>query len=148
MSLELRALKSSGAVVTTNPDQFIKDVERGDEEKGLATITSSNIKYDEWKRVPQDDGKKQMMIVTSEVTKIEFQNFLKREILQFREHIERVNKQWLEVRKLKDNLPAGHVLLQMDFAKKLPVPHSRSSIRLLEPDYGDASSSCFILSES
>jgi len=114
MSLELRALKSSGAVVTTNPDQFIKDVERGDEEKGLATITSSNIKYDEWKRVPQDDGKKQMMIVTSEVTKIEFQNLLKQEILQFREHIER---QCLEVRKLKDNLPAGHVLLQMDFAE-------------------------------
>ena len=118
MSLKLRGIKACGIKVTTNPDTFIK--ENSTDGQGLHDIVSAlpaTVKYSQWKRVEDADGKKKMKIVSFEVRKKEFATTLREDIQKFSEHVARVKTQYDQLKKLKDRLPENHAIVQMDFAE-------------------------------
>ena len=64
-----------------------------------------------------NDGKERMKIVDIEKGKDEFKDKMRTQFSEFKEHVSRVKAQYSAVRKMKDQLPANHVLIQMDFAE-------------------------------
>ena len=58
-----------------------------------------------------------MKVVSKTKTKLDFETCFKKEILAFREHVKRIKNQFAVQRNLKENLPANHIYIHMDFAE-------------------------------
>ena len=116
MALKLRWLKSLGVKVHTSPDAFMKNVQQDSIDDLLTQCTTEKVKYSQWKRV-EVEGKKKMKVVDVEVPRQEFCNIFKEEMKNFREHAERVKVHYHQIKELKQNLPEGHMIVQMDFAE-------------------------------
>ncbi|CAC5390838.1 unnamed protein product [Mytilus coruscus] len=73
--------------------------------------------FSKWQRIDIGDGRKKTGLVNVELEANEFKKELVKCADIFRQHVEMVTNQYEELRKLKENLPNGHVLAQLDFAE-------------------------------
>lgn len=118
MALKLRGLKAQGIDIPTSPDVFVEKVTVANNTlDALLQSCGPAVKYKEWKRVQEEDGKKRMKLLTVEDPKHKFCQEFKKQVKEFKSHTERVRKQYEQVRLLKHNLPADHAVVQMDFAE-------------------------------
>ena len=117
MSLTVKLLHNEGICTCTNPESFVK------EEFSVASAEEKlkdNISWPQWKRVAikdKDVTKSVTRVVTSVVEKGTFLKEVVKQREEFQEHVERVTAQYEQIRYLKQNLPAQHVLVHMDFAE-------------------------------
>ena len=104
--------KSDGAL-----DQFY--TERTNEQllNIVENLDTSNISYSQWKRVDIGNGKKKVSLVNVEMSKEDFKVEVIKHADMFREHVSLVKNQYTEIRRLKENLPAGHAIAQLDFSE-------------------------------
>ena len=123
LSLKLKAIKAMKIQkVSINLDSFIR-VFQSDTEiiDLLETIPSDeNVDYQEWKRVEVTEGgkaKSRAPLVNRKVNKNEFVKIMKADVSFFREHADRIKKQYRNLKVLKDTLPANNAIMQMDFAE-------------------------------
>ncbi|XP_041349280.1 uncharacterized protein LOC121368607 [Gigantopelta aegis] len=115
MALKIKAIRKEGVNVPINPETFVKESHDCDEYE-----LPENVTYSQWKRVEIEEKNKRksvMRIVQTVVPKETFLDILKKEAVEFRDHITRVKIQYEAIRTLKENLPQHHIILQMDFAE-------------------------------
>lgn len=74
------------------------------------------VEYEQWKRVDVD-GKKKMRIVKTSLSKEDFINLMTKEYSEILKHTERIALQYTAISDLKNYLPVGHAVVQMDFAE-------------------------------
>ena len=117
LALVLRAVKGKGATNTVNPDKFIAEHNDQKVKELLDDLEGTSIEYEQWKRVQDEDGKKRMKIVKIDATKVELVAAAGKAVNEFRQHASRVSEQYGQLKKLKENLPAGEAIAQMDFAE-------------------------------
>ena len=108
--------------VSINSDSFIRVFQYDKEISDLLeTIPSDeNVDYQEWKRVEVTEGGKansRTRLVSRKVNKNEFVKIMKADVSSFREHADRIKKQYRNLKVLKDTLPANNAIMQMDFAE-------------------------------
>ncbi|XP_048580476.1 uncharacterized protein LOC116604139 [Nematostella vectensis] len=118
MALLLRSMKRRLLISTGNPDSFIKD---NTDEQVLEILKKigdgEKITYEQWKRVQDEDGKHRTKLINTKASKEDFIDKVTAATLKFREHNRRHYEQYQQLRRLKSNLQAGHVVIQMDFAE-------------------------------
>ena len=108
--------------VSINPDSFIR-VFQSDKEISdlLETIPSDeNVVYQEWKRVEVTEGgkaKSRTRLVNRKVNKNEFVKIMKADVSSFREHANRIKKQYRNLKVSKDTLPRNNAVMQVDFSE-------------------------------
>lgn len=117
MALALKNVKTAGANVTLNPDEFIRQLKNINLQEIICEIKDEKIKYEQWKKVDMADWKKRTKIVEKEMSKAEFVSAVQVQICEFRQHVSRVRTQYQALTNLKENLPTGHAIVQMDFAE-------------------------------
>lgn len=118
MALTLKCMPSSGATLPVNPDEFARKLEEtGGDLSNILESLADTIHHEQWKKVTLDDGKKRTKIVATEVDKNSFKTLVNEQINDFKEHIKRVKQQYKAIGELKQNLPDGHIISQMDFAE-------------------------------
>lgn len=118
MALTLKALRSFGATVPQNPDEFMRKYIQDESMLKDATVDCPEvINHEQWKKVTLDDGKKRTKVVNTERPKAVFMDLLEKQTQEFKQHVYRVKQQYKAMGDLKDNLPEGHVIAQMDFAE-------------------------------
>lgn len=139
MALKLKSLKSLNIINTTNPDQFIRDTTIEQVRDLADKIPNAEIRYDQWKRVKVDDGKLKTKLVQEVLTVGVFKEMFLKDVADFKEHTERVTNQFREVKYLKENLPNGHVIVQMDFAEN----YTCRSFEEVQSAYWNANSTYF-----
>ena len=119
MALKLKAMKSAGVQCSTNPDMFAK-LDTTQATDLLTEIKVDLVRYTVWKKVQievNNKTKEKMKIVNVSAAKEEFIKVVKEEIMEFKDHVERVKNQYYQVKMLKEILPNNNVLVQMDFAE-------------------------------
>lgn len=131
MTLMMKALKSVNGSEIRNVDNYFRNTSDGQIATLIDQIEEDRISYSTWKRVDIGDGKKKVSLVIIEKSKQEFKDECLSSISQFREHMRLVNAQYTEIKKLKDNLPQGHVVAQLDFSEN----YSCSSIEEVQSAY-------------
>lgn len=104
--------KSDGAL-----DKFYKEHSNGQLLSMIDSFDTQNISYSQWKRVDIGNGKKKVNLVNVELSKEEFKTEVIKQADMFREHVHLVKNQYTEIRRLKENLPVGHVVAQLDFSE-------------------------------
>ena len=92
MALALKNMKASGANVTINPDEFVRQLKERSLPDILSEIRDENVKYEQWKKVEMADGKKRTKIVDREVTRDSFISILQAQVRDFQEHVSRVRR--------------------------------------------------------
>lgn len=119
MALALKNMKSVGVKVPTSPDEFARQLKESSINLNdiFLEISSENVKYEQWKKIEMPDGRKRTKIVEREITKEDFVTVVQTQICEFQEHVARVRLQYEALHNLKDNLPEGHAIIQMDFAE-------------------------------
>ena len=127
IALKLKGLKAIGAVSTDNPDAIVR--QSSDEEimQRINACDAESIKFAQWKRkevVHKGKTTKRMMIENVQMTKLEFMNMFRNDLVDFRQHTERVKCQYEQIKLLKENLPGSHVICQMDFAENYSCGHA------------------------
>ena len=65
------------------------------------------------------DGNKRTKIVDREETRDSFISILQAQVRDFQEHVSRVRLQYQALNNLKENLPTGNDIVQMDFAENI-----------------------------
>ena len=119
MALKLKAVKSAGVQVSTNPDTFVR-LDTPDAIGLLQDIKNEHLTYMVWKKVPVEINgktKEKMKIINVKTTKEDFLALMKEEIVEFMDHVERVKNQYNQVKQLKEILPSNQAMVQMDFAE-------------------------------
>lgn len=120
MALKLRSLKSMKVVTTSNPDAFIRTHDQQTLDDLCQNITAKKVTFKQWKRVnviENEKTKKKIKLIEIEEDRVTFISNFKTELNLFKEHAERVKQQYQQLRKLKLQLPKGHLIAQMDFAE-------------------------------
>ncbi|XP_071164971.1 uncharacterized protein [Mytilus edulis] len=117
MALALKNMKTSGANVTINPDEFVRQLKDKPLPEILSEIRNENVRYEQWKKVEMADGKKRTKIVEREETRDSFISIVHTQVRDFQEHVSRVRLQYQALNNLKENLPCENVIVQMDFAE-------------------------------
>ncbi|WAR13403.1 LOW QUALITY PROTEIN: hypothetical protein MAR_027583 [Mya arenaria] len=121
----LRAIHIPG--MSKNPDTFIADNQENLKEN-LENIDIENIKCTEWKKV-NDKGKQKWRQVQTEIDKHTFIEQFMESTREFAMHVERVNIQYREMRRLPQELPEGHVQHGIRNVEKTPtIKHEYTSI--------------------
>ncbi|KAK6186926.1 hypothetical protein SNE40_006182 [Patella caerulea] len=115
-AMKLQCLRSLGVKISPNPENIVKSVTEADMKNMLSEITKENIEYEEWQTVVESE-RKRLRVVRVRKTKVEFEEIMITEYSDFIKHTDRVKDQFKALRDLKENLPAGHVIIQMDFAE-------------------------------
>ena len=125
LTLKLEALLSLKVVNTKNADSVIKQHTDSEILEKIANVDGDVVTYKQWKRceIPDKPGKQKMKIVTKEKPKAEFVALMADALKKFREHVDRVQTQFLEIRNLKMILPENHVICQMDYAENYLCSH-------------------------
>ncbi|KAL3862797.1 hypothetical protein ACJMK2_008743 [Sinanodonta woodiana] len=93
IALKIRCLRGYGMQTTKNPDMFITNFLM----KMLYLLLMRSI------RLKSKD----------------FKQLIKNELSAFRDHVERVSTQYREMKRLRENFPDGHILVQMDLSENL-----------------------------
>ena len=112
-----QSLRKCGLNVPLNPEKFVEDdayIEK------MKSDTPEEISIGQWKRVSvEDKGKTKMImkVVTCKMTKTEFLKHMEAQIGEFKAHVNRVRRQYQESIRLKQELPKGEVIVNMDFAE-------------------------------
>lgn len=117
MALLLKALRKQDKEVPANPETFAME---GIAEEMLRNKLSDHVVFSQWKKIQIIEKEKKKFvtrIIESEKEKEEFIEYFINQAEEFRGHVERVRKQYEEIKKLKENLPPNHLLVQMDFAE-------------------------------
>ncbi len=122
LSLKLKSLQALKVIETHNPFMFIKNNSDREIESKMQQIKDDKIAYNIWKKsqsssVWNDVVKEKLKVVQEEEEKNAFVQAIKKEIAEFRLHVMRIKNQYTHLRHLKDNLPDGDVVIQMDFAE-------------------------------
>ena len=117
MALSLKALKSAGATVPLNPDEFVRKLEETDLLDENKEKLNQTIYHQQWKKVTMTDGKKRTKIVGSDVPNEEFQKLIRDQTADFIDHVKRIRCQYKAMRELKDNMKDEHCIIQMDFTE-------------------------------
>ena len=122
VALKLRCLKAIGIKVHTSPDAFMKHNENNSVDDKLQSKCEPKVKYSQWKRLDVE-GNKKMRIVQIEVAdfKANFIKIFKKQITEFEAHDKRIKVQYGELKEFKSNLPGGHMIVKMDFARTIPA---------------------------
>ena len=113
-SLKINAVQE--VTGTKNPDDFIAKNTNDEVQEKLQNIDKSNVTFIEWKR-EEDNGKLRWKQVQTVVTVENFTKMFMQDVTDFREHVNRVKNQYSQVRRLRENLNDGQVLVWMDFAE-------------------------------
>lgn len=111
-AFKLKMFKMLGACTTTSPDDFVK--------QGVIISKESlpdKISFSVWKRVECQGGKMKMKIIKEEMERDKFLPIWESELIDFKGHVSRVNRQFEMSRALKQNLPSNEVFIHMDFAQ-------------------------------
>ena len=119
MALKLKAMKSAGVQCSTNPDTFAK-LDATQATDLLTEIKVDPVRYMAWKKVQievNNKTKEKMKIVNVSAAEEEFIEVVKEEIMEFKDHIERVKNQYNQVKRIKEILPNNNVMVQIDFAE-------------------------------
>ena len=123
MSLKLQALKQIPGLTatTTNADVYTKAYS---DEWTVGKITDATdvevVKYSEWRRVDvtyKEKPTKRIQIVQCQAKREAFCDLVKRELVTFRRHVDRVTAQYTAVRQLKEKMPTGQAFVHMDFGE-------------------------------
>ncbi|XP_052087680.1 uncharacterized protein LOC127724675 [Mytilus californianus] len=117
MALALKNMKTAGANITLNPDEFIRKLNDINPQDIISEIKDDKIMYEQWKKVDMADGKKRTKIVQIELSNAEFVSAVLVQVCEFQQHVSRVRIQYKALTNLKENLPAGNAIVQMDFAE-------------------------------
>ena len=125
VALKLKMLKTHNKTVPVNPALFIKNFSSDEIQKLLNTCKVTSYSYEEWQNVKvniktrsgEEKVKEKMKVVSKTKTKLDFETCFKKEILAFREHVKMIKNQFAVQRNLKENLPANHICIHMDFAE-------------------------------
>ena len=117
MTLMIKPLKVVHGSEIRNIDNLFKNTSNEQIDKIIDDIENERIAYSTWKRVDTGDGKKKVSLVVVDISKQHYKETCLSSILQFREHMRLVNNQYVEIRKLKENLPLNHVVAQLDFSE-------------------------------
>lgn len=118
MALKVNALRKLGVGLSQNPDKLV-ETEPANIIEMLAVLPAT-VPYKTWKRVSiTDKGKEfqKMKIVEQSANKEAFIEDFKKDLEDFRNHTQRVKKQYAELRNLKQNLPLNEAMIQMDFSE-------------------------------
>lgn len=118
MSLTLKAIKRQNISVSLNAEKEIENKENI--VKNVKSIDSEEIEVNQWQRVPiEEKGKKKMImkIVAKKMKKDEFSKHVGDQFEEFQSHVLRIKTQFAEIKTLKENLPANHCVIHMDFAE-------------------------------
>ncbi|KAK3104833.1 hypothetical protein FSP39_011252 [Pinctada imbricata] len=134
MALKLKSIQSK-VHVSQNPDVMVQQYPTEESlTDALQEGLTEKVKFRKWKKL--NDGEKyRWKEVEEEVKKEEFIDLMKKEVKVFREHVNRVKTQYCEIRKLREKLPEGEVLLWMDFAEN----YTCSSLEEVQSAYWNAS---------
>lgn len=111
------AMRKCGINVPLNPERFIEDEANTERMK---ESTPEEIEIGQWKRAAYEDkGKKKlrMKVISSSMTKDKFLNYMEQQINEFIGHVDRVKRQYGEAQKIKQNLAADEVIVNMDFSE-------------------------------
>lgn len=118
MALTLKSLRKEGIYVSANPESFAK--EEALDSKDLKDKLPALVKFSQWKKIEVIEKEKKKYvtrIVEIEKDRQDFIDFLADQTAEFKGHVNRVYKQYEEIKRLKDNLPTNHLLVQMDFTE-------------------------------
>lgn len=117
MSLKMRALINIGIQCPKNPDDCIEQFETNESiTTKIRDVDVDVITFKQWKRV-QDGNKFRHKEVEEQLPKDDFIALFDKDLTEFREHVARVQHQYKELRKLRENLPANELVVWMDFAE-------------------------------
>jgi len=138
-ALKIKSMQREGLRCSGSPDIFIKEY---DSDEKLATelrniSTNAEIKYRHWKKVVDGNSEVQKYRwkeVEETVTKADFISIVMEELAKFRKHVERVQNQYKELRRLREDLPQNEILLWMDFAEN----YNCSSVEAVQSTYWNA----------
>ena len=104
-----------------NPDKFVETYKDSpaslQEMMQMIPEDQSTIKYQQWKRVKLTNGKERHRVVKVQESRESFCSMIISTFKEFQCHIERVKQQYSRVKKMKEKLPKGQVLIQMDFSE-------------------------------
>ncbi|VDI22192.1 Hypothetical predicted protein [Mytilus galloprovincialis] len=117
MALALKSMKKAGASVPLNPDEFIRKLRTTPANTFLSSLVDEEVVFSQWKKVDMPDGRKKTVIVDQTLKKEDFNSIMNKQICEFSQHVQRVKAQYAAISTLKENLPPGHILVQMDFAE-------------------------------
>ena len=117
-ALKIKAMRREGIRCSANPDVFIKEFQT---DESLDTVLQkylpdSEIKYKLWRKV-LDGDKYRWKEREESIPKKNFIELVLTELADFRQHVRRVQNQYREIRRLRENLPQKEVLIWMDFAE-------------------------------
>ncbi|XP_013401704.1 uncharacterized protein LOC106167464 [Lingula anatina] len=111
-AFKLKMFKMLGVSPTTSPDDFVK------QEVTISKETlPEKISFSIWKRVECQGGKMKMKILKEEMEREKFWPIWESELLEFKDHVSRVSRQFEMSKVLKQNLPNNEVFIHMDFAQ-------------------------------
>ena len=119
MSLTLKAAKRenvdtpiNGEKMLERKNEIIQDIE--------TKVTSAKTVIGQWKRVQieaKGQTKSVMKIVDAEMGKVEFLEHVKTQTNEFEGHVKRIQTQYSEMKRLKENLPTNHCIVHTDFSE-------------------------------
>jgi hypothetical protein len=87
MALLLRSMKSAGADVPLNPEDYARKLAYLNPNEYINQIPLPQVTYQQWKRVTCNDGKIRMKIVEQELSKTEFSEFVQKQSADFVDHV-------------------------------------------------------------
>ncbi|XP_069139329.1 uncharacterized protein [Argopecten irradians] len=131
MALKLRALIAKGVRCSKNPDECVKDKDTIIQQ--IRDLEVTEISYKHWKKVQEGDKFRHKEVVETK-EKEEFLDQFSTQFEDFEDHVGRVQHQYQELRKLRQNLPIGEVVVWMDFAEN----YQCSSVEEVQSAYWNA----------
>lgn len=117
LALKIKSLQNAGLKCSKNPDVLIREYETDvDLVDAINALDVTVVNYLKWKRV--DDGQKmRYKEVEEHLSKAEFVKHIDSEVVEFREHVNRIHVQYQEMRKLRETLSGEEIVIWMDFAE-------------------------------
>ena len=125
LSLKAVAIRERGVHCSSNPETFAQQSDAQIHEQ-LASFPQK-IYFDQWQIESNvylgKVVKKTKLAINNELEKSDFVTQVKK-IIDFRSHVSREQKQYTELRNLKNKICPEHVLIQMDFAENFACSHA------------------------
>jgi hypothetical protein len=111
----LKSLRKEGIDVSVNPESFAK--EEALDSKDLKNKLPALVKFSQWKKIEVIEKEKKKYVTRIVEIEKDRQDFIDFLAAEFKGHVNRVYKQYEEIKRLKENLLTNHLLVQMDFAE-------------------------------
>jgi DNA-binding transcriptional regulator GbsR (MarR family) len=110
-------MRALGLNVSKSPDTFIKEHDTNENlREAIEPKLPDNVKFTSWKKVVENN-KNRWKEVEDIVPRNKFLEIIDNQTTDFRDHVDRVQNQYSEMRKLRENLPENEIVLWMDFAE-------------------------------